>query len=172
MADFENNSMSNFEKIQFLQYEYEWQKKRKSDVVDKAQMLLVWNAGIFTFAVMFTDIEKIINSLTKSSITNITILIIVLIILGIISLVVLIISSLGFFNCIKLSKQKCFSTENYIDNGFNTEDIIKDYREIILDYDESIKELYIKIERNTILMIISIAMILSVEFFLRILVNI
>ena len=163
--------MSDFEKIQFLQYEYEWQKKRKSDVVDKAQMLLVWNAGIFTFAIMFTDIESIVKLLTKS-ITNITIFIIVLIILGIISLLVLIISSLGFFNCIKLNKQMCFSTENYIDDGFNIEDILKDYKEIIIDYDLSINELSKKIERNTILMIISIAMLLSVEFFLRILVNI
>lgn len=62
-----NNNLTSFEKIQFLQFEYDWQKKRLDDLYDKSNMLLCWDAAVFTFAIMFTDIENIISIISNHS---------------------------------------------------------------------------------------------------------
>ena len=166
------NDLTSFEKIQFLQFEYEWQKQRKRDLVEKSKLFLCWNAAVFSFAILFTDIEKIISVLKTHEDCCIIGLTVVLIILFIISAVLLAISTVGFFDCLKNKPVMCFETQDYIDGVFNPEKIITDYRTIIISYDDDIKEMVEHVEHSTIIMVIGISVMLCVEFMLKIVVYI
>ena len=164
------SELSNFEIIQFLQYEYDWQKQRKSDLIDKVQLFICWNAAIFAFAILFTDFDKIVTLLKRYRDCNITTLTILLICFMIISITILLISTIGFFVCLKVQKSMCFEMEHYIDEGFDINKILNDYKTIITDYDDVIKSMADKIEKNTTLMVIGISGLLVSELFLRVLV--
>ena len=165
-----NNNLTSFEKIQFLQFEYDWQKQRRSDLVYKAQLFLCWNAAVFAFAIVFTDIEKIINVIRTCQTCKIVSIAIVLVFFLVISLVLLGVSTFGFFDCLNIKPIMCFQTEEYIDGGFDTNKIITDYKTIIISYDDFIKGMVEKLEHSIVVMIIGISVLLCVEFILRILV--
>ena len=166
------DELSAFEKIQFLQFEYDWQKQRRSDLVDKAKMFLCWNAAVFAFAIIFTDVEKIVALFNCNGRCFIYVSAVVLVILLIISIIILAISSYGYFECLDIIKINCFEIKDYIDGEFNVKNIFNDYKEIIIDYDEKIEQMAKKISTNIILMIIGITILLVVEMLLKIFVSI
>lgn len=164
------SELSNFEIIQFLQYEYDWQKQRRSDLVDKAKLFLCWNAAVFAFAIVFTNVENIICILKHCTLCIIYVCTIFLTILLVLSIIILAVSSCGFFQCLGVGEINCFEVEKYIDGEFEVNKILKDYRDIIVDYDNNIKTTSKKVEFNIVLMVIGVASMLIIEMLLRILV--
>ena len=165
------NSLSDFEKIQFMQFEYDWQKKRLDDLYNKSNLLLCWNAAIFAFAFAITDVDKIINVIKNYSICPLTSAVVVFVVFVFISMVLIGISTLGFFNCAYMKELMCFKMQDNIEHGFDMNEITDDYKTIIVSYDDIIADLTKKVRNNILIMLIGVTALLIFEFLLRILVS-
>lgn len=168
----QKEDLTNFEKIQFMQFEYDWQKKRLDDLYNKSNLLLCWNAAVFVFAITVTDVDKIVNAFKNYYSSPVTTAIVVALVFVFLSLVLIVISTLGFFNCSYMKKLMCFQIQDNIDHNFDITEITDDYRKIIVYYDELMIELTQKIKINIILMLIGVSLLLIFEYVLKILVSI
>lgn len=174
--------LTNFEIIEFLQYEYNYQKQRMRDFVDRTQLLLAWNAGVFAFAIMFTDIGSIVRKINLNSQytylvmysklnSNIVIMIDIFVVILITSIILIAISSFGFFISLETQEIYCFSMETYFEDGFKMKEILKDYNKILTSYDDDIERYAKRIDKYEKCQIIGIVILLISELVLKLLVN-
>ena len=174
--------LTNFEIIEFLQYEYNYQKQRMRDFVDRTQLLLAWNAGVFAFAIMFTDIGSIVRKINLNSQStylvmysklnsNIVIMIDIFVVILITSIIIIAISSFGFFISLETQEIYCFSMETYFEDGFKMKEILKDYNKILTSYDDDIERYAKRIDKYEKCQIIGIVILLISELVLKLLVN-
>ena len=110
--------LSDFEKIQFMQFEYDWQKKRLDDLYNKSNLLLCWNAAIFAFSIAITDVDRIINVLKHCSRCSLVSAVAFSVFFILIAMGLVGISTLGFFNCAYIKKLMCFNMQDNIGHDF------------------------------------------------------
>lgn len=167
----QKDDLTNFEKIQFMQFEYESQKNRRTGFIEEAELHLAWIGGIFAFGILFTDFKEIFLFLKNNKDINLQVLSIVSLISLVIGLVFLSISAIGFNNTKKISSVSCFETGVILDNGFKVKEILSAYKDVVVDYDKNINELSDKVIDAKMNMQVGVILLLVAELVLKIVVS-
>lgn len=167
----QKEDLTNFEKIQFMQFEYDWQKHRRKSFVEAAELHLAWIGGIFAFWILFTDCKEIILFLKNNQNENLQILSIISLIVLLFGLVFLSISAFQYNDSKQVSTIDCFDIETIYDNGFKLNEILKDYKDIVVDYDKVISELSKKVVAGDKNMKKGVILLLVSELVLKIVVS-